>query len=75
VDTNPSLESPAINNLLFTEARKNIATLGLVESPVGIKISSQMDKKIPCNEIRVGMDLTLIPIKLLNNRYSYQLEV
>ena len=49
-------------------------TSALVEFPMGIKISGQMDKKIPTNEIIVEVDLRVVPIKVLNDRYFYQLE-
>lgn len=49
-------------------------TLALVEFPMGIKIFGQMDKKIPPNTIRIGMELKVIPITLPNGRYSYRFE-
>ncbi len=49
-------------------------TLALVEFPMGIRIFGQMDKKIPPDEIKVGMALRVVPIKLQNNRISYQFE-
>jgi uncharacterized OB-fold protein len=48
--------------------------LALVEFPMGIKIFGQMDKKILPNEIKVGMELRVVPIKLQNDRFSYQFE-
>jgi uncharacterized OB-fold protein len=49
-------------------------TLAVVELSVGIKIFGQMDKKIPLNGIKVGMELRVVPIKLPNERFSYQFE-
>ena len=49
-------------------------TLAVVEFPLGIKIFGQIDKKIPLNEIKVGMKLKVIPVGLANNRFSYQFE-
>jgi hypothetical protein len=49
-------------------------TLALVEFPMGIRIFGQMDKKISLNGIKVGMELRVVPIKLPNDRFSYQFE-
>jgi uncharacterized protein len=49
-------------------------TLGVVEFPSKIKIFGQIDKKIPLEEIKVGMRLKVVPVRLPNNRFSYQLE-
>ncbi len=48
--------------------------LALVDFPMGIKIFGQIDKRIPVNEIKVGMQLKVIPIRLPSDRYSYQFE-
>jgi len=49
-------------------------TLAVVEFPSKIKIFGQIDKKIPLEEIKVGMRLKVVPVTLPNNRFSYQLE-
>ena len=49
-------------------------TLAVVEFPSKIKIFGQIDKKIPLEEIKVGMRLKVVPVRLPNNRFSYQLE-
>jgi uncharacterized OB-fold protein len=49
-------------------------TLAVVEFSSKIKIFGQMDKKIPLEEIKVGMRLKVVPVSLPNNRFSYQLE-
>jgi uncharacterized OB-fold protein len=49
-------------------------TLGVVEFPSKIKIFGQIDKKIPLEEIKVGMRLKVVPVSLPNHRFSYQLE-
>lgn len=49
-------------------------TLAVVEFPVGIKIFGQIDKKIPIHEIKVGMELKVIPIKMTPDRFSFQFE-
>ncbi len=48
--------------------------LALVDFPMGIKIFGQIDKRILVNEIKVGMPLKIVPIKLPSDRYSYQFE-
>jgi len=54
--------------------RETPYTLALVEFPMGIRIFGQMDKKILISEIKVGMELRVVPIKLPNDRFSYQFE-
>jgi uncharacterized OB-fold protein len=49
-------------------------TLAVVEFPMGIRIFGQMDKKIPLNEIKVGMELKVVPTQLPNDRFSYRFE-
>jgi uncharacterized OB-fold protein len=48
--------------------------LALVDFPIGIKVFGQIDKRVPMNEIKVGMVLKVVPIKLSNDRFSYQFE-
>jgi len=48
--------------------------LALVDFHMGIKIFGQIDKGIPVNEIKVGMQLKVVPIRLPNDRFSYQFE-
>jgi uncharacterized OB-fold protein len=50
-------------------------TLAVVQFPIGIKVFGQIDKKIPPGEIKVGMALKAVPIKLTDNRVSYQFEI
>jgi uncharacterized OB-fold protein len=49
-------------------------TLAVVEFPTGIRIFGQIDKRIPTHEIKVGMKLKVVPIKVLDDRFSYQFE-
>lgn len=49
-------------------------TLGVVHFPIGINILGQIDKKLPAREIKVGMEMKVVPVKLLQNRFSYQFE-
>ena len=49
-------------------------TLSVVQFPLGIKIFGQMDKKIPIHEIKVGMDLKVVPVKVSQDSFSYQFE-
>ena len=49
-------------------------TLAVVEFPLGIKIFGQIDKRVPLNEIEVGMKLKVVPVKMLHDRFSYQFE-
>ena len=49
-------------------------TLAVVQFPMGIKIFGQIDKRIPTHEIKVGMKLRVVPIKVSHDRFSYQFE-
>jgi uncharacterized OB-fold protein len=49
-------------------------TLAVVQFPMGIRIFGQIDKRIPTHEIKVGMKLKVVPIKVLDDRFSYQFE-
>jgi uncharacterized OB-fold protein len=49
-------------------------TLGVVQFSQGIKMLGQIDKKIPIGEIKVGMEMNVVPIELSQNRFSYQFE-
>jgi uncharacterized OB-fold protein len=49
-------------------------TLAVVQFPMGIRIFGQIDKRIPTHEIKVGMKLRVVPIKVLDDRFSYQFE-
>jgi uncharacterized OB-fold protein len=49
-------------------------TLAVVKFSMGIKIFGQIDKKIPIEEIKVGMEMKVVPCKLLQNRFAYQFE-
>ena len=49
-------------------------TLAVVEFPNGIKIFGEIDKRIPDNDIKMGMNLKAVPVKISENRISYQFE-
>ncbi len=49
-------------------------TLAVVQFPIGIKVFGQIDNKIPTAEIKVGMTLKVVPIKLSDHKFSYQFE-
>ena len=48
--------------------------LAVVNFPLGIKIFGQIDKKIPIEEIKVGMELIVVPVKISGDRFSFQFE-
>jgi len=49
-------------------------TLAVVQFPLGINILGLIDKKIPIDEIREGMELRIAPVRLEHDRFSYQFE-
>jgi len=49
-------------------------TLAVVRFPVGIRVFGQMDRKIPIDEIKVGMAVKVVALKVSQNRFSYQFE-
>jgi len=48
-------------------------TLVVAQFPCGIRILGRLDKKIPAEEIRIGMKLKVEPVKISPDRFSYQL--
>ncbi len=50
-------------------------TLAVVEFPTGIKMFGQIDKKIPIEEIKVGMELRVSPLGLMGEKMTYQFEM
>ncbi|OGO16990.1 MAG: hypothetical protein A2Z02_06540 [Chloroflexi bacterium RBG_16_48_7] len=46
--------------------------LGIVQFPEGVSVLSRVSKKIPFEEIKVGMELGVIPIKLSEEKFSYE---
>jgi uncharacterized protein len=49
-------------------------TLAVVKFPMGIKIFGQIDKRLPIQEIKVGIKLKAVPVKISTDRFSYQFE-
>ena len=49
-------------------------TLGVVGFPMGIKVLGEIDEAIPTGEIKVGMVLRVVPIRLNGERVSYHFE-
>jgi len=49
-------------------------TLGIAEFENGIKILGRVSKKVNVKDIKVGMKLKIVPIKLDNEHFSYELE-
>jgi len=48
-------------------------TLALAELDDGPRVFASLSKDIPENEIKIGMNLKLVPIRLLEERISYEL--
>jgi len=46
--------------------------LGIVQFPEGVNVLSRVSKKIPFEEIKIGMDLNVVPIKLSEEKISYE---
>ena len=49
-------------------------TLAVVRFPNRLRILGLMDKEIPVHEIKTGMELKVVPIKLPEGRFSYQFQ-
>jgi uncharacterized OB-fold protein len=49
-------------------------TIGLAECREGLKVYALLSKDINENEIRIGMDLQLTPLRLANGRITYELK-
>jgi len=48
--------------------------LATVEFPNGIRVFGEIDRKMLGKKIRVGMELKLVPVKVSQDRFSYQFE-
>ena len=46
--------------------------IGVVKFPVGIRMLGQIDRKIPTQEIKVGVEMKVVPARLPDERYSYE---
>ena len=46
--------------------------LALAEFAGGVRVFGRLDKQIAENEIKVGMDVKLVPVKLPDERISYE---
>jgi uncharacterized OB-fold protein len=46
--------------------------IGIVEFPEGIKVLSRISKKIEVAKIKVGMELNVVPIKLNEEKFTYE---
>jgi len=49
-------------------------SIGLAECREGVKVYALLSKEISENEIRIGMDLQLTPLRLANGRITYELK-
>jgi len=49
-------------------------TLGIAEFENGIKVLGRVSKNIDIKDIKIGMELKLIPVKLDNERVSYEMK-
>lgn len=50
-------------------------TIAVIKFPSGIKMLGQVDNKILNEDIKVGMNLKVVPVKLADNRVSYQFTI
>lgn len=50
-------------------------TLGIAQFPEGVSVLARMSKKIDTNDLRVGMEVKLVPINLPNEKITYEFEV
>jgi uncharacterized OB-fold protein len=50
-------------------------TLGIVEFPEGVRVLARVSKKIDPKTISIGMALKAVPVKLKEDKYSYDFEV
>jgi uncharacterized OB-fold protein len=46
--------------------------IGIVEFPEGIKVLSRISKKIEVAKIKVGMELNVVPVKLNEEKFTYE---
>jgi uncharacterized OB-fold protein len=77
IDVNDPGELIAFSTIMYgpTGFEKEVPyTIAVIKLPSGIQIFGQIDKKIPIDEVRVGMTLKVVPVKLLDDRFSYQFE-
>jgi uncharacterized OB-fold protein len=49
-------------------------TLAAVKFPNGLRIFGEIDAKMPNEQIMEGMKLRVVPVKLSENRVSYQFQ-
>jgi len=50
-------------------------TLGIVEFEEGVKVLSRISKEIDTNDIKIGMQLKVVPISLGNGKVSYEFQL
>ena len=50
-------------------------SLGIVEFEEGVKVLSRISKEIDPNDIKIGMQLKVVPISLGNDKVSYELQL
>jgi len=48
-------------------------TLALAELEEGVRVFTRMSKDVEKDEIRIGMNVKLVPVKLPNDRITYEL--
>jgi uncharacterized OB-fold protein len=46
--------------------------IGIVEFPEGIKVLSRISKKVEVVKIKVGMELSVVPVKLNEEKFTYE---
>jgi len=49
-------------------------TLGIVEFSEGVRVLARISKKIAPKDIKVGMELKVVPVKLSDEKLSYDFE-
>lgn len=48
--------------------------LGIVEFPEGVRVMAKIRKKVEAGDIKIGMELRVVPVVLAEDRFAYGLE-
>ncbi|MCD6568457.1 MAG: Zn-ribbon domain-containing OB-fold protein [Dehalococcoidia bacterium] len=49
-------------------------SLGIVEFPEGVRVLAKIRKKVDVGDIKIGMELRVVPVVLSEDRFAYGLE-
>jgi len=49
-------------------------SLGIVEFPEGVRVLAKIRKKVDVKDIKIGMELRVVPVVLAEDRFAYGLE-